>query len=629
MPTERYAANEADLPRGTLGRLFLESVDRYGRAPAFQTIVDGSLEATSYREAFEAVKLVAGGLDALGVERGDRVALLSENRLEWALTDYGCLCIGAQLVPVYSTLTAAQAGFILENSGARVLFVQDREQLEKGMEACAECEHEIRIVTFEGDDLPNDVLSWEALLEKGRGTMEGTGDEAFRKRVLETDPDDVATMIYTSGTTGPPKGVMLTHDNLHSNVLASCEVLPVGPDDQTLSFLPLAHVLQRMVDYLFFRQGCTIAYAQDIRTVPEDLVLVKPTKVVSVPRLYEKVYQRVVDQSGIKGKLVAWARSVGERHADARLAGRKPGPLLRLQYALATALVFKKIKAGVGGRLEFFISGGAPLSAEINKFFYAAGVKILEGYGLTETSPVTNVNLPERIKIGTVGPPVPGTEIRIADDGEILVRGRQVMKGYFNRPDDTAEVITGEGWFHTGDIGELDADGYLSITGRKKDLIVTAGGKNIAPQPIENRLTSNPFIDQAVMVGDGRKFVALLVVPAFEKLEAWAAERDVEFSSRGELIRAEAVQERIRDEVFGELEDLARYEKPKKIALLDEEFTVEGGALTPTQKVKRRVVEERYEALIDAFYREENLEKTVFVAGEERAGSRSGAGGTP
>ena len=627
MSTDRYAANEADLPRGTLSQLFLETVDRHGDAPAFQTIVGGTLDATSYREALELVKAVVGGFDALGLERGDRVALLSDNRLEWALTDYGCLCSGVQLVPVYSTLTAAQAAFILEDSGARVLFVEDPEQLEKGLEACDECEHDVRVVAFEGDDLPGGALSWEAFLEKGRDAMEGTDDEAFRERALRADPGDVATMIYTSGTTGPPKGVMLTHDNLHSNVVACCDVLPVGPDDQTLSFLPLAHVLQRMVDFLFFRQGCAIAYARDIETVAEDLLLVKPTKVVSVPRLYEKVYQRVMDQSGIKGKLVAWARGVGERHAEARLAGRSPGPLLGLQYTLASALVFKKIKDGVGGRLEFFISGGAPLSPEINKFFYAAGVTILEGYGLTETSPVTNVNVPEKIKIGTVGPPVPGTEVKIADDGEILVRGPQVMKGYFNRPEATAEAITEDGWFHTGDIGELDADGYLSITDRKKDLIVTAGGKNVAPQPIENRLTKNPFIDQAVMVGDGRKFVALLVVPAFEKLEGWAGEQGVEFSDRGELIRSDAVQERIEEEVFEELEDLSRYEQPKKIALLQEEFTVEGGALTPTQKVKRRVVEDRYDALINSFYLDENLEKTVFVADAPDDAEGGGAGG--
>ncbi len=614
MGTRDYVADRTPVPTGTLPELFFEAVDRFGEKDAFQRIVDGAVEGVSYLETYERVREVAGGLRALGLERGDRVAILSENRVEWSQADYGCICAGIVDVPIYTTLTPPQIAYLLEDSEAKLVFTSTPDLLRKAREAAERCSRELRFVVFDPpEELDDGVLAWESFLARGREVAEAEGDEAFRKTALQARPDDLLTFIYTSGTTGEPKGVMLTHGNLYSNVKASLGALPIDHTDNTLSFLPLSHVLQRMVDYLFFAVGCTIAYARAFDTVAEDLLVVRPTKVVAVPRLYEKVYQKVMDQGGLKGRIVQWAREVGDAWAEEMLAGRRPTLVLRLVYRLAHALVFKKIHEGIGGRLVFFISGGAPLSPEINKFFYSAGVLILEGYGLTETSPVTNVNRPDDFRIGTVGPPVPGTEIRIADDGEILIRGPQVMKGYYNRPEDTAAVLTSDGWFYTGDIGEIDEDGHLRITDRKKDILVTAGGKNIAPQPIENRVKASSFVDQAVMIGDQRPFPCLLVVPAFERLEEWARGRGLAFASRSELLELSPVQELMVAETIGGLTDLAPYETPKKIGLIQEEFTIEGGILTPSQKVKRRVVRERYGPLIDRFYDPRNVDVTVFV----------------
>ena len=619
MGTREHASNPADLPAGTLVDLLFQAMDRFRDHVAFRYHKEGAWRDIRHAQALEMVRKGAGALRALGLSRGDRAAILSENRPEWALADYACLTSGVVDVPVYATLTPNQIAYILEDSGARLVFVSDGEQLEKIQEVRGKLENLKRVVVFDAPpSLPDGVLSWADFLGLGAEGEAALSPEEFRSEAEKARPDDTATILYTSGTTGSPKGVMLSHNNLHSNVRASQTLLPVDDTDLTLSFLPLSHVFQRMVDYLLFNQGCTIAYARSIETVPEDLREIRPTIVVSVPRLYEKVYARVTEATGVKGALVSWARRVGNRWADARLAGREPGLMTKLQYAVARALVFKKLSQGVGGRLRYFVSGGAPLSPEINRFFFSAGIVILEGYGLTETSPVTNVNtpndFPDNFRIGTVGKPVPGTEIRIAEDGEILVRGPQVMKGYYNRPEETKEAIDDDGWFHTGDVGELDEDGFLRITDRKKDLIVTAGGKNVAPQPIENRLKGNRYVDQPVLVGDRRKFISLLLVPDFQNLEGWARENGVSFSDRRELLSAPGVQNLLEAEVTRELDDLARFEMPKKIVLLDEEFTIEDGSLTPTQKVKRRVVEKRFEEVIDALYREGGEDRTVFTS---------------
>jgi long-chain acyl-CoA synthetase len=610
--TRTSASNDTPVPDSTLNELFFESVDRHAGLVAFQRMpAEGSLEDISFDEALSVVRSVVASLDASGIERGDRVAILAENRPEWAFVDYGCLCAAVIPVPIYPTLTAGQIAYLLEDSGARVVFASSREQVDKALEAAGGCPQDVTVVGFDPDaSEPEGVVAWPDFLAWGDERSRAWTDEEFRERALSVEPGDVATILYTSGTTGKPKGVMLTHNNIASNVRASRMALEVSEADNTVSFLPLSHILQRMVDYLFLWVGCRIAYPRDIHTLVDDLKVIRPTVVVSVPRIYEKIYNGIMASRGIKKVLVVWASGVADRVADDRLAGREPTGLLALQYRLADRLVFRKVKAAVGGRLRFFVSGGGPLAPALNRFFYSIGLTILEGYGLTETSPVTNVNTLEDFRIGTVGKPLPGTEVRIADDGEILIRGPQVMKGYFNDPEATRDVIDDEGWFATGDIGEIDDEGFLSITDRKKDIIVTAGGKNIAPQPIENRLKTHRLVEQAVIVGDRRKYSSLLVVPDFEALEEWARQKGLSWNGREELVRHPDVVAHMERETLGTLDDLASYERPKKLALLPEELTVENGFLTPTLKVKRREIQERMADVIDGLYEEEPADAT-------------------
>ena len=417
----------------------------------------------------------------------------------------------------------------------------------------------------------------------------------------------MATLIYTSGTTGPPKGVMLSHGNFTSNVLSALTVLPLGPNDSCLSLLPLSHSFERMAGhYTMFHAGVTISYSEGIDHVVDNLQEVRPTVVLSVPRLFEKIYARVLENAmaggAVKRRLFAWARRNAERWADLEIAGRHIPAGLRFKKALADRLVFSKLRARTGNRIRYFISGGAPLNADIAKFFYAAGLPILEGYGLTETSPVIAVNSLEELQLGSVGRPIPGVEVKIADDGEVLVRGPNVMRGYFGKPDATKEAIDGAGWFHTGDIGEF-VDGFLRITDRKKDIIVTAGGKNIAPQPIENMVKANRFVLNAVMIGDRRRFPSILIVPDKKVLGAWAARRNLTVDPTDLLTMPEVVA-KVETEVMGTLRELASFEMPKKLLLLDRDFSIENGELTPTLKVKRRVVEEAYRDRIEALYTE-------------------------
>jgi long-chain acyl-CoA synthetase len=619
METRDYLANKTPVPTGTLSQLFLETVDRFGEKVAYQAILpEGGFEGTSYTQLYHRVKEVQGGLRALGLSRGDRVAILSENRPQWSQVDFGTICSGIPLVPIHTNLTVGQIAYILRDSGARLLFVSTAELLDTARKAIQSGGLEPQVVLFDEDrnDPGEGVMSWDAFLKSGLPTFEGMSDAAFRGEALLADPQDTATILYTSGTTGDPKGVELTHNNLYSNSKAVGLHVPVDDQDSTLSFLPLSHSLQRLADYLFFSKGTVIYYGRSLQTIAADLLIVKPTKVVAPPRFYEKTYQKVMEQSGINGLVVRWAREVGEAWADEKLAGRDPTWILKLVYALARVLVFKRIHAGLGGRIIFFLSGSAPLAPEINKFFYSAGILILEGYGLSETSPATTVTSLSNFQIGAVGPPIPDTEIKIAQDGEVLIRGPQVMKGYFNLPEETAAAIDADGWFYSGDIGEIDDNGHLRITDRKKNILVTAGGKNIAPAPIENRLKGNRFVDQVVMIGDKRHFPALLIVPAFEALESWAKSEGVQVENRSDLLKEVKVQELMEREVFGALGDLASYETPKKLGLIEEEFTIEGGILTPNQKVKRRVVRERYGTLIDDFYDPANRDRSVFVNGD-------------
>ena len=617
MEARDYLANRNPVPTGTLTQLLFESVERFGEKVAFGGILEEGRRELTYSDVLRNARVVAAGLMGLGLQRGDRVALISDSRIEWSQTDFGALCAGTPLVPIHSTLTASQAAYVLRDSGAKVIFASGPEQLEKVLSIVGSCPEVVKVVGFEGPTEDSDlVMDWAEFLEEGRHRADGESEEAFRERALSAEPGDTATILYTSGTTGDPKGVVLSHNNLFSNVKSVSKIIPVGEEDSTLSFLPLSHILQRMVDYLFFSRGATVVYARSMKTVAEDLLEVRPTKVVAPPRFYEKSYQKVMEIRGARGLTVRWAREVGEAWADERLAGREPTWVLKLVYRLAHLLVFKRIHQGMGGRIAFFLSGSAPLAPEINKFFYSAGMLILEGYGLTETSPVASVNTLDDFQIGTVGPPIPGTEIKIAEDGEILIRGPQVMKEYFNRPEDTAAAISRDGWFSTGDIGEIDEEGHVRVTDRKKNLLVTAGGKNIAPAPIENRVKGNRYVDQVVMIGDQRHFPALLVVPAFDALEPWAHAAGIESESRRHLLKDPRVQAHLEKEVLGCLGDLASYETPKKLGLIQEEFTIEGGILTPNQKVKRRVVGERYGPLIDKFYDPQYREHTVFVDGE-------------
>lgn len=609
-------ANHREVSIGTLPELLFRSVDRFGAKATLQTIhPDGGLKGIPYLEVQERTREVAGGLASLGLERGRRVALLSENRPEWALLDFGCACAGTPLVPIHTTLTPPQISFILQDSGAGVLFVSSRELLEVALAAREPMGAELPLVLFDPFKDAR-VLSWTDFLARGRERETGRTLDDFRSGALQAEPEDTATVLYTSGTTGTPKGVELTHGNLFSNVHAISDVLPVHDTDSTLSFLPLSHSLQRIADYVFFARGTTINYCRSLKTVAEDLLLVKPTKVVGPPRFYEKAFERVMDRSGFSGFLVRWAREVGEAWADEVLAGRKPTVVLRAVHGLAGFLVFRHIRKKMGGRIIFFLSGSAPLSPEINKFFYSAGIRIMEGYGLSETSPVLTANTLDDFQVGTVGPPIPGTEIRIAQDGEVVVRGPQVMKGYLNRPEETAEVLSPDGWLRTGDVGRIDDRGHLRITDRKKDILVTAGGKNVAPAPIENLAKGSRFVDQAVLIGDGRHFPALLVVPSFESLHPWAEKQGVRAGSRRDLLEDSRVKALLESEVFGTFDALASYERPKKLGLLSHEFTIEGGILTPSQKVKRRAVRERYGAFITRIYDPANRGTTVLVEGE-------------
>jgi long-chain acyl-CoA synthetase len=592
----------------TLCDLFYRSLDTFRKPEHLKFKRDGAWHAVSSEAFRAAVEELSLGMRELGLERGERVAILSENRPEWAYADFASLAAGAVDVPIYATLTPAQVLYLLNDSGARVAFVSNALQARKLDEVRGQAKQLRHVIRMEeGPGFPEGTLSMDEVRARGRAVLARDAD-AVRRRAAETRPEDLATLIYTSGTTGDPKGVMLTHANLVSNVLSSLHAFgAIGPQDTALSFLPLCHVFERMGGhYLLLHAGVTIAYAESVEQVPANMLEVRPTLMLSVPRLYEKMYARVNEKVAsdppARQRIFRWALGVGRQAFALRVAGRSPGPLLALQRALADRLVFSKIKARTGGRLRLFVSGGAPLSREIAEFFGAAGLLILEGYGLTETSPVISVNTPVALKPGSVGRPIPGVEVKIAEDGEILTRGPHVMKGYYNKPEATAEVIDREGWFHTGDVGLLDGDGFLVITDRKKDIIVTSGGKNIAPQPIENQLKTHPLIAEIVMIGNRRNFASALLVPNFANLEKWAQAAGLAYAGREELVCKREVVALYEDTVKELGSELAKFEQIKRVTLLPREFSLEAGELTPTLKVKRRVVEQKYKELIDRMY---------------------------
>jgi long-chain acyl-CoA synthetase len=567
----------------------------------------GRWEELSHRDLADRVQAASLGLRELGIGDGERVAILSENRPEWAITDFACLAARCTDVPIYPTLPARQAEYILRDSGAAAVLVSSATQLEKIQAIRGQLPALRHIVAFDADAHAPGVIPFDDLLACGRAAAARHPD--WQAHALAAAPQDLATLIYTSGTTGDPKGVMLTHGNIASNVTTCVGLFRFVEGDECLSFLPLSHIFERMFGhYSMFYAGVVINYAGSIDTVAADMQDRRPTMMASVPRLYEKIYARVLDNvrssAPPRRRIFEWARRIGEAWVDRTLAGAPIPAALTAQRALADRLVFAKLRARTGGRVRFFISGGAPLAPEIAKFFCAAGMPILEGYGLTETSPVIAVNTFGHTKLGTVGRPIPGVEVRIADDGEIVTRGPHVMCGYYGKPAATDEAIDADGWFHTGDIGVIDAEGYLRITDRKKDLIVTAGGKNIAPQPIENLAKRSKYVSNAVMLGDRRPFPIMLVVPNAESLCAWAARNGWPSDDVARLVALPDVHVKMEREVRKTLRDLAQFEMPKKFLLLPRDFSVEAGELTPTLKVRRRIVEERHRAAIEALYAE-------------------------
>jgi long-chain acyl-CoA synthetase len=588
----------------TLTELFFDAVQTYGaHAAAFRYKADGAWRDVTHQEAAARVQALSLGLRELGLAAGEMVAILAETRLEWALIDYACLCARTTDVPIYPTLPANQVEYILRDAGAAAVVCSTAAQVEKIRAVRGGLPSLRHVIVFDGGGGDGVVTLTEL---EARGRAAAAKYPRFKEEALAVRPDDLATLLYTSGTTGQPKGVMLTHDNICSNVRGSVETLRVSENDSCLALLPLSHILERMVEYYFLHVGVTINYAESIDAFAQNLQEVRPTIVAAVPRVYEKVYARVLENAhtggAVKRGIFQWAKRVGERWAAHRLAGIGVPLGLKLTHAIADRLVFSKLRARTGGRIKLFVSGSAPLSAEIGRFFYSAGLPVIEGYGLTETSPVLTLNPLARPKFGTVGKAIPGVQIKIADDGEILAKGANIMQGYYNKPAETREAIDADGWFHTGDIGEVDADGYLKITDRKKDLLKTAGGKYVAPQPIENTVRLNKFVASAVVLGDQRKFPIILIVPNFDQLERWTKERNLTYASPADLIRLADVQAKMEREVMGGLRDLAKFEMPKKVVLIERDFTIESGELTPSLKVKRRQVEKNYKDLIDRVY---------------------------
>ncbi len=595
------------MPPATLNELFFGAIGDESRHVVMRRKVDGTWRDIQRVDLLARIRHTNAALRDLGFAAGDRLAILSENRPEWAIADYACLTARLVDVSIYPSLPAHQIAYILKDSGSRGIFVSNRDQLDKVLSVRSEVPDLQYVISFDRGPLPEGVLSLHELETRGASAVARSANWEAEARAAH--PDDLATLIYTSGTTGDPKGVMLTHGNITSNVNSALQLLTVGTGDECLSFLPLCHIFERMVGhYLMFCAGSVINYASNGDAVAAELKEVHPTLLASVPRLYEKIYARILQgmtsHSWLTRAIFEWARATAETRLEYRLAKRRVPPGLALGYAIADLLVFRKIRAIMGGRIRFMVSGGAPLGQDICRFFLSVGLPVLEGYGLTETSPVISVNTFAMLKPGTVGRPIPGVEVKIASDGEILTRGPHVMKGYFNKPEATAQAIDPDGWFHTGDIGLIDNDGCLRITDRKKDLIVTAGGKNIAPQPIEGMLKTNKFITNAVMLGDKRKFPIMVLVPNFYTLGTWLAAKRLPAGLPEELVTKPEVREKIEREARKSLRDLAQFETPKKFLVLAHDFSIESGELTPTLKVKRRVVEDHYREQIEALYAE-------------------------
>ncbi len=590
----------------TIPALFFRQAEALGRKPLFFAKRAGGFRPTSWREAAEAVRALSTHLLSLQVNPGDRVLLLSENRPEWGVADLAIQAVGAWTVPIYPSLTVPEIRLICRDCQPSIGIASTSEQAAKLIEVSRQSSSIRQLIVMEPTQHHHAlVLGWSDALAKGREQGPKLRD-FFERRLRQVRPHDTATIIYTSGTTGEPKGVMLSHQNFLSNVAACLQVFQITGADRHLSFLPLSHVFERMGGwYLMLSVGAAVAYAESMDTIPQDMLAARPTIMLAVPRFFEKLAARIQDgvrqAPAAKRRIAEWALRVGQAIAAKRLADQ-PVPLrLHVQGQLAHALVFRKLRARLGGRLRFFVSGGAPLAPSIGEFFYRVGVTIAEGYGLTETSPVIAANDPSRPRFGTVGHPVPGVEVRIAEDGEILTRGPHVMQGYYQKPEQTAAVMS-EGWFHTGDIGHLDEDGRLAITDRKKDLLKTAGGKFVAPQKLENLLIADPYISQAFVYGDRRPYCVALIVPNTERLRRFALEQEIPGRALPELVRDPRVAAFYWERVQAKQQGLPSFEQVKKIAVLDQEFSQATGELTPTLKAKRSIIAQRYAALLQGLY---------------------------
>lgn len=587
----------------TLSQLLLHTIKSHPKDDLMLYKKEGSYVPISTEEFGGMVKYFSLGLKDLGFEAGNKLIIFSETRPEWVIADMACQCSGGVTVPVYPTLTSEQVKYIIDNSDARLVICSNQELWQKIEAVKSELGKVEFFISFE-TVAHDDVLAFDQVLERGKKISQES-PELFEEMAMSVKPEDLASIIYTSGTTGIPKGVMLTHSNFVSNIKTCVTLVEITEQETSLSWCPLSHIMERIVTYCYLYKGSTIGYAESLEALLENLAEVRPHFMVLPPRIYERIYSAVIDNvlsySSLKRKIFYWALEVGKKYGQKKLHAQPISRSLKLRRKLAHKLVFSKIIAKTGGRIRFFLSGGAPLSKEIAEFFYALGMVILEAYGLTETSPVISLNTFENLKYGTVGKPIPGVEVKIAEDGEILTKGPHVMKGYHKKEADTEEALEG-GWFHTGDIGHLDKEGFLVITDRKKDIIVTAGGKNVAPQQIENLLKTNPNISNTVVIGDKRKFISALIIPNFEKLEEYAKGSNISYTDKCDLVKKEEIINFMLAEVDRSTPNLARFEKVKRIALLDREFELGDEEVTPTLKVKRNIIEEKYKDLIDSLY---------------------------
>lgn len=568
----------------------------------------GQWQNLTWAEVKEQVEKLTDVLCRIGVVAGDSVCILAKTRYEWTLADLAVLSCGGATVPIYESNTAEQAAFVISDAAAKVIFVENQVQLQKIKTVWSQLPNLQAVIIFDSQDKlleKNRVLSWRECLLTADAVQ---GKKIYLKSLNEIQPTQIASIVYTSGTTGNPKGAVLTHDNFLAAIEAGSATFPFRDDMIGLIFLPLAHILGRITQFYQIANGFVHTYAESIEKLVDNIATVRPHFMVSVPRIFEKIHERTLyslqSMSSVRKTLFNWAMAVGERFASYRMQGKTAPLFLRLQNAVADRLVFQKLKQKLGARLEFCISGGAPLSPEVGRFFAAAGIVVVEGYGLTETTAANAVNRLNATKIGTVGKPLPGVQIKLADDGEILICGRVVFSGYRNNLTATSEAIDTAGWFHSGDVGEIDTDGFLKITDRKKEIIVTAGGKKISPQNIENLLKADPYISQVIVHGDRRKFISALVTLNKDMIENFAKQHTLNFTNFADLVQNPKVYALIKDTIERKNAGLAQFESIKKFAILPNDFTIESGELTPSLKLKRKVITQKYQSVFDNFYQE-------------------------